>query len=259
MPLSGGKPSKQELYDNLEETRRELESTKDELQRKREEMEGKHLELTHMNSVWMRLAETRRELAEARKELQECQKKLARSRWRFLGPLCGGAPPAQRFEHTRLERLVDRALANVPAPTEEAAQQVEEQLVAINAPVEAQLCFCLETVLPDSRSYCKLSCGHEFHKACASQWITKERRDGGGGCPKCRTRVTLESTDGNGELYTLKAADFDHSCESCEGKRSTRKNQLLICDKCDDAYHQKCTGVSSVPDEQWFCTLCLNE
>ena len=28
---------------------------------------------------------------------------------------------------------------------------------------------------------------------------------------------------------------------------------LLCCDTCPNAYHQKCIGITSIPDGDWFC------
>jgi len=32
---------------------------------------------------------------------------------------------------------------------------------------------------------------------------------------------------------------------------------LLCCDGCPAAYHAGCVGLDEVPDERWYCPLCI--
>lgn len=47
-------------------------------------------------------------------------------------------------------------------------------------------------------------------------------------------------------------------CRSCFGKHS--KDQLLICDQCENEYHMFCLkpALNSVPVRKWFCPACKN-
>ena len=44
------------------------------------------------------------------------------------------------------------------------------------------------------------------------------------------------------------------SCVTCN--KSTDEDTLMICDKCDRAFHCKCTGLQSIPVGEWICKLC---
>ncbi|KAK3943896.1 origin recognition complex subunit 4 [Diplogelasinospora grovesii] len=45
-------------------------------------------------------------------------------------------------------------------------------------------------------------------------------------------------------------------CTVCNKPDSKRGNQILFCDKCDMAVHQKCYGIAHVPRGDWFCRNC---
>jgi origin recognition complex subunit 4 len=51
----------------------------------------------------------------------------------------------------------------------------------------------------------------------------------------------------------------DAACAICSGLDSEKPNQILFCDGCDFAVHQKCYGVSVVPKGDWFCKDCHNQ
>jgi hypothetical protein len=46
-------------------------------------------------------------------------------------------------------------------------------------------------------------------------------------------------------------------CSVCGHDSVPGENEILFCDRCDLAVHQKCYGVAYVPDGKWFCNVCL--
>jgi origin recognition complex subunit 4 len=48
----------------------------------------------------------------------------------------------------------------------------------------------------------------------------------------------------------------DAACAICKGRESEELNEILLCDNCDNAFHQLCYGVPHVPEGDWFCKDC---
>lgn len=46
------------------------------------------------------------------------------------------------------------------------------------------------------------------------------------------------------------------ACSICSKLSSRKGNQILFCDRCDKAVHQKCYGVPVIPEGDWFCRDC---
>lgn len=46
------------------------------------------------------------------------------------------------------------------------------------------------------------------------------------------------------------------ACGICRGLKSRKPNEILLCDGCDFAAHQKCYDVPAVPKGDWFCKRC---
>lgn len=44
------------------------------------------------------------------------------------------------------------------------------------------------------------------------------------------------------------------SCEVCLKKHNEAK--MILCDRCEDAYHAQCIKLDKVPDGHWICELC---
>jgi origin recognition complex subunit 4 len=51
----------------------------------------------------------------------------------------------------------------------------------------------------------------------------------------------------------------DEVCEICLKPDSKEGNEIIFCDTCDLGYHQKCHGVTSIPEGDWICKSCLQE
>lgn len=49
------------------------------------------------------------------------------------------------------------------------------------------------------------------------------------------------------------------ACSICSKLHTRKGNQILFCDGCDKAVHQKCYGVTDIPEGDWFCKDCLPE
>ncbi|KAJ4389979.1 origin recognition complex subunit 4 [Gnomoniopsis smithogilvyi] len=48
----------------------------------------------------------------------------------------------------------------------------------------------------------------------------------------------------------------DVVCVVCSKPESKPPNQILFCDGCDMAVHQKCYGVARIPKDEWLCNDC---
>ncbi|WDK11528.1 PHD-finger domain-containing protein [Colletotrichum graminicola] len=48
-------------------------------------------------------------------------------------------------------------------------------------------------------------------------------------------------------------------CLICSKPDSKAGNQIMFCDGCDKAYHQKCYKVPKVPRGDWYCNECLDQ
>lgn len=49
----------------------------------------------------------------------------------------------------------------------------------------------------------------------------------------------------------------DEVCAICSKPNSRPPNEILFCDGCDMAVHQKCYGVPKIPEGDWFCKECV--
>ncbi|TVY37854.1 Origin recognition complex subunit [Lachnellula subtilissima] len=63
--------------------------------------------------------------------------------------------------------------------------------------------------------------------------------------------VTVSDEEPNEEEEQEEAA-----CSICSKLNSRKGNQILFCDRCDKAVHQKCYGVPIIPEGDWFCRDC---
>lgn len=48
----------------------------------------------------------------------------------------------------------------------------------------------------------------------------------------------------------------DEVCAICQGSNSRKRNEIVFCDGCNIAVHQKCYGLTDLPPGCWFCREC---
>ncbi|KAG9230465.1 origin recognition complex subunit 4 C-terminus-domain-containing protein [Amylocarpus encephaloides] len=51
-------------------------------------------------------------------------------------------------------------------------------------------------------------------------------------------------------------SEEDTACSICSKLNSRKGNQILLCDKCNSGFHQKCCAVLVIPEGEWFCKEC---
>ncbi|KAK0627117.1 origin recognition complex subunit 4 C-terminus-domain-containing protein [Immersiella caudata] len=51
----------------------------------------------------------------------------------------------------------------------------------------------------------------------------------------------------------------DEVCTVCSKPDSKKGNEIVFCDNCDSAYHQKCCGLAKIPKGDWICGSCEQE
>lgn len=126
------------------------------------------------------------------------------------------------------------------------------------------------------------SCEHRFCHECISKWSQIESK-----CPFCKVRFSCITRRlltsplkgnvspsgplvGGTVVARTEVPERDQrvvfedptflewleglACIICNG--SENEDQLLLCDGCDQACHTYCLGLSSVPEEAWFCSMC---
>ncbi|KAI1877407.1 hypothetical protein JX265_003415 [Neoarthrinium moseri] len=54
-------------------------------------------------------------------------------------------------------------------------------------------------------------------------------------------------------------SEDDEVCAICGKPDSEAPNEIIFCENCDKAVHQKCYNVPVIPDDDWFCKDCLQE
>lgn len=60
------------------------------------------------------------------------------------------------------------------------------------------------------------------------------------------------------EQPSADALQFDDViCDACRDGDSVDGNQIVLCDGCDVAIHQRCYGIGEVPEGDWFCERCI--
>ncbi|RYP13268.1 hypothetical protein DL765_006942 [Monosporascus sp. GIB2] len=77
---------------------------------------------------------------------------------------------------------------------------------------------------------------------------------------KKSSRVQLEveqasEEDGSGD----EGSEDDEVCAVCSKPDSEPPNEIIFCDSCDMAVHQKCYGVPVIPEGDWICRGCSQE
>jgi origin recognition complex subunit 4 len=77
------------------------------------------------------------------------------------------------------------------------------------------------------------------------------------GLPTDTTQNADTQGAGSTEKVVPAAAETDEEvCQICSRPESAMGNEILLCDGCDRAFHQKCYGILSIPAGDWFCKDC---
>lgn len=71
-----------------------------------------------------------------------------------------------------------------------------------------------------------------------------------------RDNADEEKEEGGEEVDEV---DEDAPCAICSKRHSRKNNEIVFCDGCDFAVHQKCYGVSEIPQGDWFCKACAQK
>ena len=58
------------------------------------------------------------------------------------------------------------------------------------------------------------------------------------------------------DKYTIQKTDQDLLCTICGQGHSEEPNQIVFCEMCDLAVHQKCYGIEKIPEGEWLCWPC---
>ena len=66
----------------------------------------------------------------------------------------------------------------------------------------------------------------------------------------------VHSAEGTPQPEAEEADSDDEPCAICKGLDSKKGNEIILCDNCDFAAHQKCYDVLKIPKGDWFCRDC---
>jgi hypothetical protein len=71
----------------------------------------------------------------------------------------------------------------------------------------------------------------------------------------------IYTKDANGQdviydKFSIQKTDQDLLCSVCGQGHSEEPNQIVFCEMCDLAVHQKCYGISKIPEGEWLCWPC---
>jgi len=58
------------------------------------------------------------------------------------------------------------------------------------------------------------------------------------------------------DKYSIQKTDQDLLCSVCGQGHSEEPNQIVFCEMCDLAVHQRCYGVAQIPEGEWLCWPC---
>lgn len=50
---------------------------------------------------------------------------------------------------------------------------------------------------------------------------------------------------------------MNSTCAVCHGEDSEHGNLIVICERCDVGFHQRCYGVGRIPEGEWLCDWCV--
>ena len=72
-------------------------------------------------------------------------------------------------------------------------------------------------------------------------------------------RDTADEEDEEASSSEEEEEEDDEVCAVCEKPDSKAPNQIIFCDNCDMAVHQKCYGVPVIPKGDWLCRDCAQD
>lgn len=72
---------------------------------------------------------------------------------------------------------------------------------------------------------------------------------------------TIKGDKPKSNLESGSKSDYedDGPCAICRELTSKKLNEIIFCDGCNLAFHQKCYGVPEIPDGDWFCKDCRTQ
>lgn len=71
--------------------------------------------------------------------------------------------------------------------------------------------------------------------------------------------VTKKAVSAKEEEEESEESEDEEVCVICSKPDSKRGNEIIFCDNCNKAVHQKCYNVPDIPEDDWFCRDCLQE
>jgi origin recognition complex subunit 4 len=76
--------------------------------------------------------------------------------------------------------------------------------------------------------------------------------------PKTRIEEMQASTSDE-EDEDIEGGSDEEVCAICSKPDSFPPNEIVFCENCDKAVHQKCYDVPVIPEDDWFCRECLQD
>jgi origin recognition complex subunit 4 len=76
---------------------------------------------------------------------------------------------------------------------------------------------------------------------------------------KAKAQAKKKEPEVEAEDSESEESEDDEVCVICSKPDSEPPNEILFCEKCDKAFHQKCYNVPVIPGGDWFCRDCLQE
>ena len=83
-----------------------------------------------------------------------------------------------------------------------------------------------------------------------------EGAGGGAGASGAAWKAPVAGPGGLVDPLATRGREDEALCAVCAEGHSEAPNQIVFCERCDIAVHQKCYGISRVPDGEWLCWPC---
>ena len=161
-----------------------------------------------------------------------------------------GPVPFFKELRDRRARFLQRGRASITSPTQKAAFRAE-----VYASVSEILKSQVDKVLQQGVSPTHLpvtGMGGGMKLAAAPKGYDSDSCDSG---PE-----TEEDENFSGDSEDSDSEDDDLVCEICHvytGKSSEAEKSAIVCDGCNNkCAHQRCLGISTIPEGDWFCKTC---